>query len=196
MSKEFLAFLDTFQALMVQQGKAMSQHNEIVKVMHRITKGLGVIGATPSGGSAKVAKLLCRERDEDEDSAIVVTPSWGMFGNPTPWIKQKTNPLHLDFPQGAHMGLVDVSKVEDTQPPWILHMGRIQVAIKSFILHHLGFKDGIEFLEFAKKDRASSLTHYVQDFNRMLTMVLLKKEFARKLVFLHGLKPWVQKIVH
>ncbi len=29
----------------------------------------------------------------------------------------------------------------------------------------------------------------------MLTMVLLKEEFATKLVFLCGLKPWVQKII-
>jgi hypothetical protein len=43
--------------------------------MHRITKGLGVIGTTPNGGSAKVAKLLCKERDENEENAIVVAPS-------------------------------------------------------------------------------------------------------------------------
>ncbi len=30
----------------------------------------------------------------------------------------------------------------------------------------------------------------------MLTMVLLKKEFTKKLVFLRRLKPWVQKIVY
>jgi hypothetical protein len=162
-----------------------------------ITKGLGVIGTTPSGGSTKLAKLLCKERDEGEENVIVVAPSWSMSRNPTPRIGQRANPLHLDFLQGTHMGLMDVSKAKDTQPPWILYLGRIQTMIKQrFIPHHLVFKDGIELLQFTKRDRTSSLTHYVQNFNQMLTMVPLKKEFARKLVFMHGLKPWVQKLVH
>jgi 23S rRNA pseudoU1915 N3-methylase RlmH len=60
---------------MVQQGKDMSQHNETMKIMRRIKKGLGVIGITPSGGSTKLAKLLCREKDEGEKHVIVVAPS-------------------------------------------------------------------------------------------------------------------------
>jgi hypothetical protein len=40
------------------------------------------------------------------------------------------------------------------------------------------------------------LVAYIQDFNCMLTMVPLKDEYAWKLIFMHGLKPWVQKIVY
>jgi hypothetical protein len=30
----------------------------------------------------------------------------------------------------------------------------------------------------------------------MLTMVPLRKQFIKKLIFLHGLKPWVRKFVY
>ncbi len=50
-----MALLDTFQALVVQEGEAMSSNNEIVKFMGRIAKDLDVIGNAPSGGFAKVA---------------------------------------------------------------------------------------------------------------------------------------------
>jgi hypothetical protein len=53
--------------------------------------------------------------------------------------------------------------------------------------HHLVLQDGMEFLEFTQGDNKGSLTTYVQDFNRMLIMVPLKDEYARKLIFLHGL---------
>jgi hypothetical protein len=51
-----------------------------------------------------------------------------------------------------------------------------------FTQHHLVCKD---------VDGAHSLECYVQNFIRMLPMVPLKEEFAQKLVFLRGLKPWV-----
>jgi hypothetical protein len=40
---------------MVQHGKAMTQHNEITKIMGQTANGLDVVGAAPSGGSAKGA---------------------------------------------------------------------------------------------------------------------------------------------
>jgi hypothetical protein len=193
-SKEFLAFLNTKPSWC---NKAKTCHNTM-KLWKSCTELQRVwVLLTPSGGSTKLAKLLCKERYEGEENVIVVAPSWSMSRNPAPRIGQRANPLHLDFLQGTHMGLMDVSKAKDTQPPWILYLGRIQTMIKQrFIPHHLVFKDGIELLQFTKRDRTSSLTHYVQNFNQMLTMVPLKKEFARKLVFMHGLKPWVQKLVH
>ncbi len=54
--------------------------------------------------------------------------------------------------------------------------------------HHLVLKDGMKFLELTQGDGVGSLTHYVQDFNTKLIIVPLKKEFAKKLAFLHGLK--------
>ncbi len=54
--------------------------------------------------------------------------------------------------------------------------------------HHLVLKDRMDFLELAQGDGMGSLAHYVQDFNTKLIIVPLK-EFARKLAFLHGLKP-------
>jgi hypothetical protein len=56
-----------------------------------------------------------------------------------------------------------------------------------FMSHHLVLQDGMEFLEFTQGDNKGSLTTYVQDFNRMLIMVPFKDEYARKLIFLHGL---------
>ncbi len=46
----------------------------------------------------------------------------------------------------------------------------------------------MELLELTQGDDKGSLAAYVQDFNRMLTMVPLKDEYAWKLIFLHGLK--------
>jgi hypothetical protein len=37
--------------------------------------------------------------------------------------------------------------------------------------HHLVFKDGMEFLEFAQGDGVGSLVRYVQDFSWMLIIV-------------------------
>ncbi len=54
----------------------------------------------------------------------------------------------------------------------------------------------MKLLEFTQGDNKGSLATYVQDFNWTLTMVPLKDEYARKLIFIHGLKPWVQKIVY
>jgi hypothetical protein len=56
--------------------------------------------------------------------------------------------------------------------------------------------DGMKLLEPTQGDNKGSLAAYVQDFNWMLTMVPLKDEYAWKLIFLHGFKPWVQKIVY
>jgi hypothetical protein len=39
---------------------------------------------------------------------------------------------------------------------------------KSFMLHCVLFKDGMEFWEFAQGDGMGSLAYYVQDFNHML----------------------------
>jgi hypothetical protein len=64
------------------------------------------------------------------------------------------------------------------------------------MLHHLVFKDGMELLELTQGDKVGSVVSYVQNFNWMLTMVLLKEEYVKKLIFFHGLKPWIWKIVY
>ncbi|CAM6030436.1 unnamed protein product [Sphagnum balticum] len=60
-----------------------------------------------------------------------------------------------------------------------------------FTLHHLVPRDGMELLEFNQGDDRGSLATYIHDFNHMLTVVPFKDEYVRKLIFLHGLKPWV-----
>jgi hypothetical protein len=60
--------------------------------------------------------------------------------------------------------------------------------------HHLVLQNGMELLEFTQGDDRGSLVVYVQDFNCML--VPFKDEYVQKLIFLHGLKPWVQKIIY
>ncbi len=40
------------------------------------------------------------------------------------------------------------------------------------------------------------MASYVQDFSQILIMFPMKEEYARKLIFLHGLEPWVWKIVY
>jgi len=67
---------------------------------------------------------------------------------------------------------------------------------ETFMPHHLVLKDGMEFLEITQGDGMGSLAHYVQDFNTKLIIVPFKKEFARNLTFLRGLKPWLEKIVY
>ncbi len=62
--------------------------------------------------------------------------------------------------------------------------------------HHLVIQDDIKFLELTQGNNKGLLVAYVQDFNCMLTMVPLKYEYAQKLILLHGLKPWVRKIVY
>lgn len=54
MSKEFLAFLDTFYTFMVQQRETMTQDHEMAKLMARIMEGLGAINSAPNEGFAKV----------------------------------------------------------------------------------------------------------------------------------------------
>ncbi len=64
------------------------------------------------------------------------------------------------------------------------------------MLHRVVFKDGMELLEFAQGDGVGSLAYYVQDFSHMLIVAPMKEKFVRKLVFMHGLNPWVCKIVY
>jgi hypothetical protein len=52
-SKEFLALVDTFYVLVVQQGEATTQNQETTKLMNHITERLGAISIAPSGESAK-----------------------------------------------------------------------------------------------------------------------------------------------
>jgi hypothetical protein len=54
----------------------------------------------------------------------------------------------------------------------------------------------MELLELTQGDNKGLLTTYIQDFSRMLIMVLLKEEYVQKLNFLHGLKPQVRKTVY
>jgi hypothetical protein len=48
-SKKFLAFVDAFHVFVVQQKGAMTQNQEITKLMSRIAKGLGTIGSASNG---------------------------------------------------------------------------------------------------------------------------------------------------
>jgi hypothetical protein len=54
----------------------------------------------------------------------------------------------------------------------------------------------MEFLKLTQGDDWGLLVAYVHDFNYMLNVAPLKAEYARKLIFLHGLKPWVWKIIY
>jgi hypothetical protein len=54
----------------------------------------------------------------------------------------------------------------------------------------------MELLELTQGDGKGSLVAYVQDFNRMLTMVPLKDEYVQNLILMHGFKAWVWKIVY
>ncbi len=62
--------------------------------------------------------------------------------------------------------------------------------------HHLVFCDGMKLLELTQGDNMGSLATYIQDFSCMLIMVPLKGEYAWKLIFMHGFKPWVGKVVY
>jgi hypothetical protein len=72
----------------------------------------------------------------------------------------------------------------------ILTWGEFKLQLNErFTSYHLVFKDGMELLELTQlRDGAGSSPRYVQIFNQMLIMVLLK-EFVRKLLFRCGLKP-------
>jgi hypothetical protein len=77
----------------------------------------------------------------------------------------------------------------------ILTWGEFKLQLNErFTSYHLVFKDGMELLELTQlrdgvgSSAHGSSAHYVQIFNQMLIMVLLK-EFVRKLLFMCGLKP-------
>ncbi len=72
----------------------------------------------------------------------------------------------------------------------ILTWGEFKLQLnEKFTSYHLVFKDGMELLELTQlRDGAGSSARYVQIFNQMLIMVLLK-EFVRRLFFMCGLKP-------
>jgi hypothetical protein len=59
--------------------------------------------------------------------------------------------------------------------------------------HHLVLRDKMELLKLAQGDGIGSLASYVQNLNQMLIMVPLKKEYTKKLIFLHNSKPWGPK---
>jgi hypothetical protein len=59
------------------------------------------------------------------------------------------------------------------------------------MLHHLVLQDGMELLESTQEDDKGFLATYVQDFKQMLIMVTFKDGYAKKLIFMHGLKPWM-----
>ncbi len=86
----FLYFLNFLKTLMVQHGETMVQHDEATRILDQITNGLNVVGTAMSKGSPKVVikariyELFHRVKDEDKDSVAMVTPSKGVFGNPTP----------------------------------------------------------------------------------------------------------------
>jgi len=44
--------------------------------------------------------------------------------------------------------------------------------------HHLVLQDGMKLLELTQGDNRGLLAAYVQDFNRMLTLVPLKNEYV------------------
>ncbi len=67
---------------------------------------------------------------------------------------------------------------------------------RRFTLHHLVLKDKMELLRPTQGDEGGSLATYMQDFNQMLIVLPLKEGYAKKLFFLHGLKPWVWKIIY
>jgi hypothetical protein len=54
----------------------------------------------------------------------------------------------------------------------------------------------MEFLEFTQGDDRGSLATYIHDFSCMLIVVPFKDEYVQKLIFLHGLKPWMRNIVY
>ncbi|CAM6014561.1 unnamed protein product [Sphagnum balticum] len=160
--------------------------------MNFIAKGLGVIDSAPSGGFTKAtikARLLASfVRKETKVKA---------------WETQhfKTDKEKIHFTQTLLKEHVWKWWMSQKQKTLDLFETLIQEEFKlwldgRFMLHHLVHRDGMEFLELTQGDNKGSLTTYVQDFSRMLTMVPLKDEYAQKLIFLHGFKPWVWKIVY
>ncbi len=53
MSKEFLALVEAFCVFVVQQGEAITQNQEMAKLMNHIVEALGDISNASSGGSTK-----------------------------------------------------------------------------------------------------------------------------------------------
>ncbi len=54
----------------------------------------------------------------------------------------------------------------------------------------------MELLEFTQGHEGGFLATYVYEFNQMLIVAPLKEEYVRKLIFLRGLKSWVQKVIY
>lgn len=112
-SKEFLAFFNTFWVFKVQARwdyiKAQWDHEAYEPHCERI----GCHWRRPKWGfhqghhhQGKVAKLLCREGDQDKESMAMVAPSWNIHGNKTPKKGQGVNSFHSNLFKGACVGLV------------------------------------------------------------------------------------------
>jgi hypothetical protein len=54
----------------------------------------------------------------------------------------------------------------------------------------------MKLLELTQGHEGGFLATYVYEFNQMLIVASLKEEYVRKLIFLHGLKSWVQKVIY
>ncbi len=113
------------------------------------------------------------------------------------------SPFHSDFIEGTCMGVANVLKVENTQSTWTLTWEEFKLRLdKRFMPHHLVLQDGMEFLEFTQGDNGGSrgqwgfIGHLCPWLQSYVDYGPLKDKYAQKLIFLHGLKPWVQKIVY
>jgi hypothetical protein len=134
----------------------------------------------------KVVGLLHREGDQK--GAAMATPSQGVYGDAMLRNQQGADPFCSNSIIGAHMGVVDLLETWDTQPPWKPPIGGIQIAI-GWEVHAapLGASGWDGALGAHPKEQQGAT--YVQDFNQMLIVVPLKDEYAKKLIFLHKLKP-------
>jgi hypothetical protein len=61
--------------------------------------------------------------------------------------------------------------------------------------HNRILKDGQNVLNFNQGDGSEAIGKYVQTFESLLNLIQLKKEYAQKVAFLHGLQPWAHNAI-
>jgi hypothetical protein len=78
---------------------------------------------------------------------------------------------------------------------WILFWNDFKTKLNErFIPHNQILKDMQKLLRL-HQGGPIALVHYVQNFNALLSLILMKKKYAHKVTFFHGLQFWGHKLI-
>ncbi len=66
---------------------------------------------------------------------------------------------------------------------------------KKFTFDNQTLKNGEELLNLFQVEGLKTLMHYVRTFNTYLNLILMKRGYACKMMFIHSLQPWAHTLI-